>query len=128
NDSEAGDPLTIEDKLPKKGMLVHSEYTLHGHFLLLRKLLGSTDKVRFFLDQESGIRGACLGAFSDRILENRCDAFYVRIAKDLTVDEKRHRLNDAKAEFDREAAAMPDLTKNEVKLGNRPGKSSMTGR
>ncbi|MCX7177990.1 MAG: hypothetical protein NTX56_04200 [Proteobacteria bacterium] len=116
NDSEAGDPPAIEDKLPRKGMLVHSEYTLHGHFLLLRELLGSTAKVRFFLDQESGIRGACFGAFSDRILENRCDAFYIRIAKDLTVDEKRHRLNDAKAEFDREAVAMPGLTKNEVKL------------
>jgi len=71
---------------------------------------------KFGLDQESGIRGACLSTFTDRILENRCDAFYVRIDKDLTVDEKRHRLNDAKAEFDRETLALPGLSRNEVKL------------
>ena len=115
-DSELGNSPTTEDKLPRKGMLVHSEYTLYGHFQLLRQFLGGTERVRFFLDQESGIRGACLSTFADRILENRCDAFYVRINKDLTVDEKRHRLNDAKAEFDREALAFPDLSRNEVKL------------
>ncbi|EQD59031.1 hypothetical protein B1B_08364, partial [mine drainage metagenome] len=105
-----------EDRLPAKGMLVHAEYTLHGHFMALRRLLQATEKVRFFLDQDSGIRGACLGAFADRILEERCEAFYVSIAKDLTIDEKRHRLNDAKARFDAEAKKLSGLTKSAVKL------------
>jgi hypothetical protein len=45
-----------------------------------------------------------------------CDAFYVRIGKDLTVDEKRRRLRDAKTKFASEATKHPTLTENEVKL------------
>ena len=108
-DTEAADIPCIEDQLPAKGMLVHSEYTLQGHFLALRRLLTDTQKIRFFL-------GACLGAFADRILEQRCEVFYVRIAKHLTVDEKQHRLNDATALFEAEAAAMPGLDESAVKL------------
>lgn len=125
-DTESSDLPSREDMLPEKGMLVHSEYTLHGHFIALRRLLEGTEKVRFFLDQESGIRGACLAAFADRLLDERCEAFYVRIAKDLTVDEKRHRLNDAKAEFELAKTAFEqalkaqgtprDVTDDEVKL------------
>ena len=65
--------------LPKDGMQVRGEYTMYGHFFFLRKLLDITDKVRFFLDQDSAFRAACLSAFSERIKEGRCDAFYVRI-------------------------------------------------
>jgi hypothetical protein len=70
-------------------MQVHSEYTLYAHFLLLRRLLGNVEKIRFFLDQESGIRAACLSAFWIEVLEKRCDAFYVRVNKDLTINQKR---------------------------------------
>ena len=98
-DPEAGQPPALEDSLPGTGMLVHSEYTLYGHFLALRHRLESVGKVRFFLDQDSGIRGACLGAFADMILDKRCDAFYVSIAKDLTVDEKRLRMKEANDAF-----------------------------
>ncbi|MCM0082214.1 hypothetical protein L4X63_11495 [Geomonas sp. Red32] len=43
-------------------------------------------KVRFFLDQESGIRAACLSAFADEVLAKTCDAFYVSISKGVTKD------------------------------------------
>ena len=115
-DTEASDQPALADKLPATGMLVHAEYTLYGHFLALRRLLNGAEKVRFFLDQDSGIRGACIGAFADRILEQRCEAFYVSIAKNLTIDEKRHRINDAKARFEAEAANRPGLTKSAIKL------------
>lgn len=105
-DTESSDLPSKEDRLPERGMLVHSEYTLHGHFMALRRLLGGTEKVRFFLDQESGIRGACIGAFADRILEDRCEAFYVRIAKGLTVDEKRKLVGEARADFAAAKSAM----------------------
>ena len=97
-------------------MQVHAEYTLYGHFLHLRELLGHAGKIRFFLDQDSGMRAACLGSFADRIKARDCDAFYVRIAKETTVDEKRRLLRDAQATFAREAAKRPGLTENEVKL------------
>ena len=88
-DPEALDLPSKDDQLPERGMQVHSEYLLYGAFLRLREMLGSTEKVRFFLDQDSGMRAACLGAWADRIKEGSCDAFYVRIAKEMTVDQKR---------------------------------------
>lgn len=116
DDPEAGEAPAMEDTLPGTGMLVHSEYTLYGHFLALRHRLGSVGKVRFFLDQDSGIRGACLGVFADMILENRCDAFYVSIAKELTVDEKRLRLKEAKEAFDELAKTLVEEMKSQGKV------------
>lgn len=116
-DIEAPDQLAAEDALPSSGgMQVHSEYTLYGHFLHMRRLLRNVGKTRFFLDQDSGMRAACLGAFADLIKSRACDAFYVRISKDLTVDQKRKLKKLAQDAFDEEMSKHPDLTKNAVKL------------
>jgi hypothetical protein len=64
-------------------------------------LLKNVEKVRFYLDQESGIRAACLSAFSTEVLEKRCDAFYVRVNKYLTINEKRRLKADAQKEMDK---------------------------
>jgi transposase-like protein len=88
-DIEMSETPTIASGLPYDGMQVHSEYTLYAHFLLLRRLLGHAGKIRFFLDQDSGIRAACLSAFWIEVLEKRCDAFYVRVNKELTINQKR---------------------------------------
>lgn len=116
SDVESPEALTADDALPARGMQVHAEYTLYGHFFHLKRLLANTGKVRFFLDQDSGMRAACLGAFADRIKARDCDAFYVRIAKDLTVDEKRRKLRDAEAIFNAVADTHPGLTEHQVKL------------
>ncbi|MCX7113710.1 MAG: hypothetical protein NTX45_27255 [Proteobacteria bacterium] len=50
---------------------------------------GNVGRWRFFLDQESGVRSACLSAFQPEIADRTAEAFYVRITKDLTVDRKR---------------------------------------
>lgn len=88
-DIEEYDGPTLEKCLPQQGMQVHAEYTLYGYFFFLKNLLRNVEKVRFYLDQESGIRAACLSAFCQEVLEKRCDAFYVRIDKELTINEKR---------------------------------------
>jgi len=88
-------------RLPEHGLQVHAEYTLYGHFFFLKQMFRNAGKVRFFLDQESGIRAACLSAFVDEVLEKRCDAFYVRINKELTINEKRKRLAECKSELER---------------------------
>lgn len=116
DDVESPEVFTGSDTLPASGMQVHGEYTLYGHFFHLKHLLGQVEKVRFFLDQDSGMRAACLGAFADRIKARTADAFYVRIAKELTVDEKRRRLRDAKAEFAKLAQRFPGRTEDEIKL------------
>lgn len=94
-DVEISDEPTKDEKLPDRGMQTHSEYTLYGHFLYLRHLLASVEKLRFFLDQDSGMRAACLAAFQEGIKSRRVDAFYVRINKMMTVDQKRRLINES---------------------------------
>lgn len=115
-DVEAPEHVVLEDMLPNDGMLVHAEYTLYGFFMVLRKMFGNVEKVRFFLDQDSGMRAACLAAFQDRISAGTCDAFYVRISKDLIIDDKRKLMQEAKDQFDIVAAANPALDKSDVEL------------
>ena len=88
-DVESPDQPELSEKLPERGMQVHAEYTLYAHFMYLHHLFGKVGKIRFFLDQDSGIRAACLAAFQDEIRSRKADAFYVRISKAMTVDEKR---------------------------------------
>ncbi len=115
-DIEAPEAFTADEKLPDMGMQVHGEYTLYAHFLYLKGLAGNVEKWRFFLDQDSGMRAACLAAFKDEIRERRADAFFVSINKDLTVDQKRSLMRRAKKEFDEAAAQAPGLKKEEVVL------------
>ena len=63
DDVEVFESLSGFIQLPQKGMQVHAEYTLYGHFFFLKKLFSGIEKVRFFLDQDSGMRAACLRAF-----------------------------------------------------------------
>jgi transposase-like protein len=99
DDIETPEIQTVETCLPFKGMQIHSEYTLYAHFFFLRNLLKNVGKIRFFLDQDSGIRAACFAAFWQEVLEKRCDAFYVRIKKDLTINEKRRLVADSQKEM-----------------------------
>ncbi len=105
DDVEMLDNLDDDLALPKDGMQVRGEYTMYGHFFFLRKLLDNTEKVRFFLDQDSAFRAACLSAFFDMISEGRCDAFYVRTKTEATIGEKRRIL----AKNRRRMAAMKQL-------------------
>lgn len=116
DDIENLDAITPSMQLPKNGMQIHGEYTLYGHFLYLNQLLGNVEKIRFFLDQDSGIRASCLGAFHKEITNRTCDVFYVRINKDLTVDEKRKKKNLSKKQFDEVRKLNPTLTVDDVKL------------
>ncbi len=116
DDIESPDAPSTVERLPEYGMQTHGEYTMYGHFFFLKRLLGNVQKWRFFIDQDPGLRAACLSAFHDEIRGRTADAFYVRITKDLTVDEKRQRHNDAKALFEQTKAAHPGMKPQEVKL------------
>ncbi len=116
DDIESPDTPSPLARLPEYGMQTHGEYTMYGHFFFLKRLLGKVQKWRFFIDQDPGLRAACLSAFHDEIRGRRADVFYVRITKDLTVDEKRHRYDDAKAWFERAQLAHPGMKPQAVKL------------
>ncbi|WP_424026408.1 hypothetical protein, partial [Methanoregula sp.] len=116
DDVEVFESLDDDLALPKDGMQVRGEYTMYGHFFFLRRLLDNTEKVRFFLDQDSAFRAACLSAFSERIKEGRCDAFYVRINSEATIDKKRQILADNRRHMEAMKQQYPDLKDWQVKL------------
>ena len=106
-DVEASDLPAEYTRFPEKGMQVHAEYTLYGHFYFLADLLRHVKKLRFFLDQESGIRAACLAAFQERIAARECDAFYVSINKTMTNDEKERAMREVDREIRKLAEESP---------------------
>lgn len=116
DDCEDFEEVTTGIRLPLKGMQVHSDYTMYGHFFFLRKLFDGVEKVRFYLDQDSGIRAACLSAFEDRIKQFRCDAFYVRVTKKMEMELRRDAMNSSRRRFREEAKRRPELEKRDIKL------------
>lgn len=116
DDVEASELTTKEVGLPKKGMQVHSEYTLYGHFFHLKRLLSGAKKVRFFLDQDSGMRAACLAAFQPEITARTADAFFVRIKKEMMVWEKRDAIAASRAHFAEVQAENSSLDEHGVKV------------
>lgn len=99
DDVEVSETQDAGKRLPTKGMQIHAEYTLYGHFFYLKQLFGGVEKLRFFLDQDSGMRAACLAAFQPAIAARKADAFYVRIAKNMTIAQKRAAIALSRAEF-----------------------------
>ena len=102
--------------LPSKGMQVHAEYTLYGHFMLLKKMFGGVEKIRFFLDQDSGMRGACLGTFAEEIKQGKCDAFYVKINRDMTITERKKMMAACRKELQMMKKLYPTYKESELKL------------
>lgn len=97
------------ERLPSRGMQVHEQYTLYAHFLYLRQLLdGAVGKYRFFLDQDSGMRAACLAAFHREIKARRADAFFVRIRKEITVKERQGCITASRAAFAKRTKELQD--------------------
>ena len=95
-------------------MQIHAEYTLYVHFLYLKQLLGGVEKLRFCLDQDSGMRAACLAAFQPEIAARRADAFYVRIAKEMTIAEKRAASALSRVAFEDVRRLNPNLSDAEL--------------
>lgn len=103
-------------KLPDTGVMTRFEYTTYAHFCLLEKMLQGAEKVRFFFDQDSTLRAACLSIFKDRIIDRTCDAFYVHYLKHLTVDEREERMREKKRAFKEIRQRYPELSEYQVKL------------
>lgn len=113
-DVEVSETQDSGRRLPTKGMQVHAEYTLYGHFFYLKQLFDGVEKLRFFLDQDSGMRAACLTAFQPEIAARRADAFFVRIAKDMTIAEKRTAIALSRSAFEDARKVNPGLSDKEI--------------
>lgn len=115
-DVESPEAIKDVEKFPSKGMQVHLEYSMYAHFYVLHEMLGTAAKLRFFMDQESGIRAACLAAFETEIRERRADAFFVRLAKEMTVGQKRKLVAASREEFEAVKAANPTLADYDIQV------------
>lgn len=105
-DSEEKDKNTA---LPTLGMQVHEQYTLHAHFLALSLLLSNAEKVRVYMDQDSGFRAGFMSGFHQRVRDRTADAFYVKVLKNATIDKKDSVVRKSKAIFKEYQAAHPKL-------------------
>lgn len=115
-DTEISEYFDESRQLPVKGLQVHAEYTQYGHFFFLRNLLKLTGKVRFYMDQESGIRAAFMAAFGDRILNRTADGWYVRYLKDLIIDKKIEVASATKASVAAYMLQHPEATEKQAHL------------
>ena len=95
-DIEDGDDPSVDAKTPSRGMLLHETAVMHAHIQLITRLLHRAEKIRFFTDQESGIRAAIMCAAGGRVLNRTVDAFYVSTLKDVSIDEKRKIVSQSK--------------------------------
>lgn len=98
-DIEDGEGPSAHSRTPVKGMLLHEQTVMNAHVQLVSRMLCRAQKLRFFVDQESGLRAAIMAAVPDRIRNRTADAFYVKVVKDFTVDEKRSMVRRANAKL-----------------------------
>ncbi|HOY34588.1 MAG TPA: hypothetical protein PLG32_05570 [Piscinibacter sp.] len=95
-DIESGDDPSPTTRTPAKGMLLHEQVVMTAHIQFVTRLLRRAEKLRFFVDQESGIRAAILVSVPTRVLDRTADAFYVKVLKEFTVDQKKGFVGAAK--------------------------------
>lgn len=95
-DIEGGDDPSPTTRTPAKGMLLHEQSVMTAHIQFVTRLLRRAEKLRFFVDQESGIRAAILVSVPKRVRDRTADAFYVKVLKEFTVDQKKGIVGAAK--------------------------------
>jgi transposase-like protein len=115
DDLDAPEGLTDEQQLPTTGVQVHADYLMHGHYWLLRYLLPNVGKYRFFIDGDSGLLGACMGAFSGEIASRKADIVVAYISKTLNTIQRQNKNAEARAWFRDERKKYPDLSDKEAK-------------
>ena len=113
-DIEVSDPFATDTTIPKLGMLVREQYTMHGHFQYLAKLLTGAPKVRLYMDQDSGIRAAFLAAFLERIKARTADGWFVSILKETTIHDKERAVQAARKSLEAAEAANPGLSRQQL--------------
>jgi hypothetical protein len=86
--------------MPRRGMQVHFEYTVHAHFRMLQKLIGHAGRARFFMDQDDTLRAGMVSSFAEEIRKGRADGFFVQIDKTFGIDTRRQMIAEKKEFYD----------------------------
>jgi len=113
--SEPAEDLSDGQQLPRSGCQIHADYLMYGHYWLLRHHLQGANKIRFFLDGDSGLLAACIAAFTDRVKARTADVAVLLIDKELTVDARNAALTKAAKWFKAEQARFPGLSAKQAR-------------
>ena len=100
---------TKDMALPLHGMQEREQYTMHGHFRVLKGLLRGAERIRVYMDQDSGLRAALLAAFAERIKARTADGWYVSVLKESTIHQKENAVQKAKLRLADAAKRFPGL-------------------
>lgn len=114
DDVEVSEQKTKDMALPLDGMQVREQYTMHGHFQLLKGVLRGAEKVRMYMDQDSGMRAAFLAAFADRIKDRTADGWFVSVLKESTIHQKESAVNKVKQRLVEAADRFPGLSEGRL--------------
>lgn len=101
---------------PAEGVQIRFDYTLYGHFAWLKQNLPATSEIIFYLGYDSGLREACLSLFSQEIINNTVNAFYVRTEHDLSIATKRRRIRDANDILRKYQQKHPEMDAKNIEL------------
>ena len=116
DDIESSRFMDPDVQLPTKGVQIHNEYTLYAHFFLMAEMFKGVEKVRFYMDMESGIRAAFMTAFNKRVLNRTADAWYVMTNKELTTPEKNQLCNKSELKIKAVRRSFPSFTEYDAKM------------
>ena len=103
-----GDEPSLNTRAPAQGLLLHEQYVMQAHIQFVTRLLQRAEKLRFFADQESGLRAALMAACPKRVLDRTADFFYVTVLKEVTVDQKRAYVAQSKRILAKAVAALDE--------------------
>jgi transposase-like protein len=116
SDVDAGDGPSLNAGTPTAGVLLHEQVVMSAHMQYVTRLLGRAEKLRFFMDQESGLRAAFMAAVPGRIRDRTVDGFYVQVQKEGTVGQKRALVQQSRAAFEAACRTNAGLTPHQVKV------------
>lgn len=109
--------INADVRLPEKGLEVMPDYSILGHFYFLRHLFQNTaHQVVFFLDRDSGFRGAMMTAFNDWIRTGNCEGFFVVLSSRKTRGEIQRVFNELRREESIFRIAAPWLSDEDIHL------------
>jgi len=97
-----------------RGTQVHDTIAMAAHFQVLEQMTRGANYVQLSMDREPGIERLAILTFLERVRTGTCDAYFVRIAKETSLAQKRLALSEAEAVLREAKAAHSDVA--EAKL------------
>lgn len=114
--ADAVEPLDPNQQLPALGVRVHKSYAFYANMMMLERLTRGARQLRLYSDFDAAIRGPLHFAFRERLLAGEVETFFVRIAKEQTVDKKKLLIARAEQILAKYRDTQPSLTEREAAI------------